>query len=556
MAPKRSLAHELYTSADQASDLRWMEQMREQDEAPVPTDHSLPRFTLVVSHSPFTMPRGWEYYLTTPFEGPTYIATVLHNAGYPVRIVDARFCIDPVGDSFRQIMEGTDVLGITCWEDSFPFNRQLIERVKKAAPEIPIICGGSLISSVPRVFMENTLTDVGVISEGEITILELMAAYAKGGWTQKDLKAIRGIWYRGAEGQLLSTPPRGQMPHLDCLPRMRLDLWPQAKSPLGLQPQIITSFSRGCKRDCSFCFRTTPQVRSKSPERFNRELDWLQSQYGIDFMFFADLTFSAETAQTRQICETIEGRDMRWTCMTRCADADMERLNAMDRAGCDVILFGVESLGAAALKEARKPTTENISLRAMQRTFETGIRFGTLFIVGLQGETAESLDYMCRFAEEYHHIVRVKYLSAMPGTTVYHRCLAEGKIKSEVDHLNWLSTEQCLQEDEFLNLTGLPEHVYRDAYKRIYDSYQPGPVMNFHHWPKNFNYFDPNPDDGKPYAAEYGGPKWRAKFASAGPDLCPGSERFTLDKAGAPGMAAKGSSLMSCQAKQLVPQAK
>jgi anaerobic magnesium-protoporphyrin IX monomethyl ester cyclase len=527
MAKKFSLAPELYCKATDPRDNELMHVMREQDVAPVPTDRRLPRFTMVIGHSPFTMPRGWEYYLTTPFEGPSYITTVLHNAGYPVRIVDVRYAVDPVGEAFEQIMEGTDVLCLATWEDNFPFMRDLAARVKKAEPTMPIVAGGSLVTSLPHVFMDHTAIDIA------------------------ELAAIRGIWYRGAGGQVCKTEPRGQMPTLDFLPRMKLDLWPQARGPKGLQPQIITSFSRGCKMDCSFCFRTTPQVACKSAERFDREMDWLQSQYGIDFMFFADLTFSAEAPQTREICEVLEGRDVRFTCMTRCADVDKERLDAMKRAGCDVILFGVESLGASALKEARKPTTENISIRAMHRSMEAGIRFGTLFIVGLPGETEESLDHMCRFAEEYHHIVRVKYLSAMPGTSVYQNCLADGTIKDEVSHLEWLSTEQALHEDEFLNLAGLPEQVYRDAYKRIYDCYQPGPVMNFEHYPEHFEYFHPNPDDGHPSCVDYAWEGWRKDWSSAGAYLAPGSERYTLDKVGAPGMAEKGAALMDCGAKRM-----
>ena len=59
---------------------------------------------------------------------------------------------------------------------------------------------------------------------------------------------------------------------LDALPKMRLDLWPQYSGPNGLQPQIISSYSRGCKMDCSFCYRTTPQERAKSPEKMDEEL--------------------------------------------------------------------------------------------------------------------------------------------------------------------------------------------------------------------------------------------------------------------------------------------
>ena len=222
MATKLSLAPELYCKATDPLDRLLMEQMREQDVAPSPTDGALPRFTMVVGHSPFTMPRGWEYYLTTPFEGPSYITTVLHNAGYPVRIVDVRYALDPVGQAFREVMEGTDVLCLATWEDNFPFMRDLIARVKAVEPTMPIVAGGSLVTSLPHVFMEHTGTDIAVVSEGELTILELMNSYSKGGWTDKDLADTRGIWYRNAQGVVVKNPPRGQMPTLDFLPRMRL----------------------------------------------------------------------------------------------------------------------------------------------------------------------------------------------------------------------------------------------------------------------------------------------------------------------------------------------
>lgn len=543
-----SLAPALYTDANELVDARYMRQMREQDETPVSIDPSLPRFTLVVGPSPFTMPRGWEFFLTSPYEGATYISTVLHNAGYPVRVVDVRYTPNPLQAAYEQIMGNTDVLGICTFEDNFPYCRELMSMVRDAAPEIPIICGGSLVTSVPQVFMAETDCDVAVISEGEITILELMESYVAGRWA-KDLPTIRGIWYRDAEKKVRSTRPRGQMMDLDSLPRMRLDLWPQTSSPMGLQPQIISSYSRGCKMDCSFCYRTTPQVRAKSPEKMDRDLAWLKSQYGIEFCFFVDLTFSSYRKQTLEICDVISDHDLRWTCLTRCADMDAPRATAMRDAGADIILYGVESLGPEVLREARKGNSENITIRAMNATFDAGVRFGALLIVGLPNETEESLTHMIEFAEQYNHVTRVKYLSAMPGTTVYKQSIERGLMRSEVDHLNWLSIEQALHEDEFLNVTTLPEQACRDAYKRIYDAYQPGPVMDFKHWPENFSYFHPQPMDGQPRSTSYAGPGWRSKWSSAAAPLVPGSERFTLDKIADADVAAAGSTLMACGAK-------
>jgi radical SAM superfamily enzyme YgiQ (UPF0313 family) len=428
--------------------------------------------------------------------------------------VDVRYDPTPFETAYRQIMEGTDVLGIATYEDCYPFLEQLIAECKDARPDMPIILGGSLVTSVPHVFMNETRADIAVISEGELTILELMEAYTQGAWDRR-LPEIKGIWYRDAEGRARKNLPRGQMPNLDSLPNMNLSLWPQSKDPRGLQPQIISSYSRGCKMDCSFCYRTTPQERVKSPEKLRAELAHLKQHYKTEFIFFVDLTFTAHKKQTLQYLDVIKEFDLGWTCLTRNADVDLEVTTAMKASGCDIALYGVESLGPEVLKEARKGSTENLVIRAMRNTWDAGLRYGGLTIVGLPNETEESLDHMCDWAEENQHITRVKYLSAMPGTTVYNQGLKDGHIRSEVEHLRWLSVEQALERDEFLNYNNLPDHVMRRAYKRLYDSYCPGPVMDFKHFPEHFAYFDPDPKK-----------TWRANFSSAGAVATPGTEAF------------------------------
>jgi anaerobic magnesium-protoporphyrin IX monomethyl ester cyclase len=176
----------------------------------------------------------------------------------------------------------------------------------------------------------------------------------------------------------------------------------------------------------------------------------------------------------------------------------------------------------------------------MYNSWDAGVRFGGLMIVGLPGETEESIEHACEWAEAHEHITRVKYLSAMPGTTVYNQGIQSGHIRSELDHLNWLSIEQALVQDEFLNYNGLPEPILRKAYKRLYDSYQPGPVVDFKHYPEHFQYFHPNEDDGSSASVAYAGRSWRSEFSSAGSPLYQGSEDFTLDKIGAPGMHETG----------------
>ncbi len=517
MADKHSLDAGLYAQADSSADARYIEQMAGQAKTPCATDKSKPRIALVVGPSPFSMMRGWEFFITSPAEGISCIATVLHNAGYPVRIVDVRYAVDPLREACRQVIDTADVVGISTGEDGYPFVEELTALIKDKKPKLPVILGGSLVSSVPHIFMENTKADLAVISEGEITILELMEAFTAGHWSEERLSRINGLWYRTAAGEIRHTTPRGQMKDLDSVPAMNLSLWPQAQGPLGLQPQIISSHSRGCKMDCSFCYRTSPQLREKSVEKLRAELKVFTEVYKTDFIMFSDLTFTSDKKRALEICEVIKEFKIHWACMTRCTDADPEVLAAMRSSGCDIILFGVESLSPEVQKAARKGYTENLVLRTVRNTQEAGIVFGGLTIVGLPGETEESLNHLCDWAEETQSITRVKYLSAMPGTNVYTDGLKSGIIRSELEHLRWLSTEQAMVHDEFLNYNGLPEQVMRRAYQRISDSYCKGPVMDFKHWPENFARFYPDPKK-----------EWRSKFSYAGAPLAPGAERFLL----------------------------
>ena len=111
--------------------------------------------------------------------------------------------------------------------------------------------------------------------------------------------------------------------------------------------------------------------------------------------------------------------------------------------------------------------------------------------------------------------------------------------------------EQALGEDEFLNLNRLPEEELRAIHRRIYQCYQPGPVMDFNHFPEHFQYHHPIADDGSQRSVDYAGEGWRSRFSIAGAPLVAGSERYTLDKVGAPGMAEIGAAATTCGAKKM-----
>jgi len=426
---------------------------------------------LVVPPSPFVVPRGWGYYLERPFEGVSYIATVLHNAGYGVKIVDTRFKPEPLSRAAAGI-RGADLVGIGAFEDGFPFIERVCALAKNESPLRPVILGGSLVTSAPELVMRNTRADIGVLGEGEITILELMDAFTRG-VLAKAARSIPGLCLRGPDGVPLRTAPRLQLADLDLLPVPDFSLWGRETNHLR---QVIVSSGRGCHRNCSFCYRTTPKLGLKSPEKLGRELAVLKERHNSEFFQFTDLTFTFSKKRTLALCEVLKELRVKWWCMTRVRNVDAEVLDAMSDAGCDQILYGVETLSQAALDGAGKGFSEDETARAMRLTREAGITVGAAYVVGLPGETRETLAAAAAFASTLGTPARVKYLSAIPGTKVYSDGVASGVIKDELAHLRGLlARERGAADDEFLNLSGLPESVYREAYRDIESRYVPGP---------------------------------------------------------------------------------
>jgi anaerobic magnesium-protoporphyrin IX monomethyl ester cyclase len=448
-----------------------LQKIKEESIKPLKTDNSKPHFTIIVTPSCFTVPEGWGFVLKQPFEGVSYIATVLFNAGFPVKIADARFQKDPVSFSLDSVGDAS-VIGIATYEDSFPFVQDACAQIKKKYPDKLIVLGGALVTSTPQVLMKNTAADIAVLGEGEETTRELMEAVSA-----RDIDAIGkipGLCYKDKSGNLHFTEKRPQMADLESLPVMNLSLWPETQKNRKVK-EIFFSHSRGCYKNCSFCFRTTPQLSQKSIPKFRDELRELKKKYDFEFIYFVDLTFAIQKQRTLEICEVLKEFKVSWSCMSRVQNIDEEILKAMKAAGCQIILYGFESLDQTILDNAHKGITPAEIRRMVKLTQDNGIQVGGLFIVGLPQETRESLKKVVDFIDETGSACRVKYLSAIPGTEIYRWALETGIIKDEVSHLRWLANEKCDKDDDFINFTQLPAQVIRDTYKAINSKYIKGP---------------------------------------------------------------------------------
>ncbi len=256
-------------------------------------------------------------------------------------------------------------------------------------------------------FPEEVAADAGVdfvvYGEGEETLLELVAALEKGGG---GFFHIQGLAY-ARDGNVVRTPERPLIRDLDALPfparhLLELDRYSLA-APDG-EPMLTVLSSRGCPYNCSYCFKgiVGRTYRQRSPESIVAELKHLKSTYGVRNFYFIDDLFTLSTKRLVTISQMIvdEGLDIRWQCLGRVDRVTPESLEAMARGGCREIHYGIESGNPEVLAATGKRISLEQVRQAVAWTAQSGIRSKGYFMLGLPGDTEETMEQTIRFACE------------------------------------------------------------------------------------------------------------------------------------------------------------
>ena len=304
------------------------------------------------------------------------------------------------------------------------------------------------------------------------------------------IEEIKGLAWENCEGQVVLNPRRPQMNNLDAVPLQDLSVWPRVQKT-GQASEIYMTSSRGCSGNCSFCFRTMPAVHYKSPQRVRRELVYLK-KYKYRFVWWSDLTFIDSKERIHRLMDEAFGNiDFRWSCFTRVDGIDISVLKHMQERGCDIVMYGFESITKEILDYFRKKVSKSQIIKVITFTRKAGLKVGGLFIIGGPGETKESLKMLIEFCRKFKEVTRVKYLSALPGTTLYYDAFKEGIIKDELEHLYFLAREHSVENDEILNFTSLPEKELREAYHEINRQIE---VRPYEYW-NSANYYLNKPQE-------------------------------------------------------------
>ena len=349
----------------------------------------------------------------------------------------------------------------------FPGDIRLAQRIKDANPGIKIAFVGPHVTVLPEQSLRDaTAVDFVVRKEFDYATKE----FADG----KPLDQILGVSYR-KNGSVAHNADRPQLQDLDALPHVT-DIYQRDLDvrrynvPFLLHPYVSLYTTRGCPAQCTFCL--WPQTtsghawRKRSTDDVAREMAKAKEYWPyVKEYFFDDDTFNIQKARTIELCAKLKPLNLTWSCTSR-VTTDYETLKAMKEAGCRLLIVGYESGDQQILKNIKKGATLERARQFTKDAHKLGLVIHGDFILGLPGETRETIQNTIAFAKELDvETIQVSVAHAYPGTELYdfaikNDFLVKGSMVDEGGH-----------QLAHIEYPGLPADDVLDAVHRFYDEY-------------------------------------------------------------------------------------
>ncbi len=350
----------------------------------------------------------------------------------------------------------------------FPGDIRLAERIKDANPRIKIAFVGPHVTVLPEQALRDCRAiDFIVRKEFDYAVRD----FAEG----KPLEEIAGVSYR-MNGSVLHNPEGPQIADLDALPHVTdvyhrdLDVR-RYNVPFLLHPFVALYTTRGCPAQCTFCL--WPQTlsghpwRKRSTDDVAREMAKAKEYWPwVKEFFFDDDTFNIQKARTIELCEKLKPLKLTWSCTSR-VTTDYETLKAMRDAGCRLLIVGYESGDPQILKNIKKGATVERARQFTRDCHKLGLVIHADFILGLPGETRESIRRTIDFAKELDcETIQVSVAHAYPGTEMYDWVVQNGFLRRDKP-----MADAGGHQLAHIEYPGLPADEVLDAVHRFYDEF-------------------------------------------------------------------------------------
>jgi hopanoid biosynthesis associated radical SAM protein HpnJ len=406
---------------------------------------------------------------------PTWLAQ-------PAAIVPESRLIDapPHGIDTQQALRATDEYDLVVVHTSTPSLRNDIrfaEAVKARRPEVMVGFIGAHVAVLPEETLKACPSlDFVARKEFDFTIKEI----AEGA----PFPDVVGISYRDpSTNEIVHTPERPILTDMDQLPfvvnvyKRDLDI---KKYYIGYlqHPYVSLYTGRGCFSRCTFCL--WPQTiggnryRVRSPEHVYEEMKLAKALFpDVKEFFFDDDTFTDNRNRVAELAPMLQRLGLTWSCNAK-ANVPYETLKLMRESGLRLLLVGFESGNQQILNTIRKGIRVDRAREFVKNCKRLGIKIHGTFIVGLPGETRETIQQTIQYARELDvETIQVSLAAPYPGTELYAQALANGWLKRDV-----LIDEHGIQ-DATLEYPDLSREEIFHAVERFYRSFymRPAPIL-------------------------------------------------------------------------------
>jgi len=356
---------------------------------------------------------------------------------------------------------------------SFAGDVKVAEALKAENPSLLVGFVGAKVAVQPeRSLLASAAIDFVAREEFDFTIAEV----AEG----RSLASVDGISFTDPGGRVCHNPDRAVLEDMDRLPFVtpvyKRDLLPEDYySGYLLHPFVSLYTGRGCRSRCTFCL--WPQTvgghryRTRSVANVLEEAALVRELFPqVKELFFDDDTFTDDRGRAVEIARGLSRLGIRWSCNAK-ANVPRETLQALADNGLRLLLVGYESGSQEILVNIKKGLRVDRARQFAADCRDLGITVHGTFILGLPGETRETIEETIRFAREVNpHTIQVSVAAPYPGTEMHRQAVEQGWLPGDGDGAALVSergTQLAALSYPHLGHTEILESV--DAfYKRFY----------------------------------------------------------------------------------------
>ena len=405
--------------------------------------------------------------------GLAYIARALDIRGIDFQVID----LIPVAPEEREavfmeriasVENGIFGFGLRIGNRSMDINLEYARMVKAVSQKNIVVFGGPLATSIPHLLFEHAGCDYVVMGEGETRFADLVQSLLAG----KTEPSINGVLHKTSHADRKRIGPVQKIDNLDdyappLYSRFDMDFYTDFFRDNQLSFELMSS--RGCRGNCSFCFRFIGKgFHSRSMASILKEIEDVHETYGFTDFIFRDENSLQSRAVFFSLMEKLiaERYNFSFRITARLDDLDKETIDLLSAANIKSVGFGVESVNQSTLDKINKGIHIRESETIISMLHEKGIEPRGSFIIGFPDDSEADLEATHEFIRRNKIIATINYLTPLPRTRLFDQVaplLPFGDAWAYTKHVDQFQ----LYQDLILNLTSMPDDILVDYFQRM-----------------------------------------------------------------------------------------